>query len=97
MKINMVSDSWSVSDPVFSRLIIVLRRLQEEVPQTIVQLGLAGIALWVLTGDKLETAVNIGYSCGLFSRDMVIHSFTSEQPDGLRNAEVALGLISPSE
>uniref|UniRef100_A0A8C4R0D3 Phospholipid-transporting ATPase n=1 Tax=Eptatretus burgeri TaxID=7764 RepID=A0A8C4R0D3_EPTBU len=72
-------------------------KLQEEVPQTIVQLGLAGIALWVLTGDKRETAVNIGYSCGLFSRDMVIHSFTSEHPDGLRNAEVALGLISPSE
>jgi P-type E1-E2 ATPase len=25
----------------------------------------AGIKLWVLTGDKIETAVNIGYSCGL--------------------------------
>lgn len=25
----------------------------------------AGIKLWVLTGDKMETAVNIGYSCGL--------------------------------
>uniref|UniRef100_UPI00358ECF14 phospholipid-transporting ATPase IF isoform X2 n=1 Tax=Myxine glutinosa TaxID=7769 RepID=UPI00358ECF14 len=72
-------------------------KLQEEVPQTIVQLGLAGIALWVLTGDKRETAVNIGYSCGLFSHDMVIHSFTNDHPDGLRNAELALGLISPSE
>lgn len=25
----------------------------------------AGIKIWVLTGDKVETAVNIGYSCKL--------------------------------
>ena len=25
----------------------------------------AGIKVWVLTGDKIETAVNIGYSCKL--------------------------------
>ena len=25
----------------------------------------AGIKLWVLTGDKIETAINIGYSCRL--------------------------------
>ena len=27
----------------------------------------AGIKVWMLTGDKLETAENIGYSCNLFS------------------------------
>ena len=27
----------------------------------------AGIRLWVLTGDKIETAVNIGYSCKLLT------------------------------
>ncbi|KAM9385836.1 phospholipid-transporting ATPase IC [Pholidichthys leucotaenia] len=40
-------------------------RLQEGVPQTISLLQDAGIKVWVLTGDKKETAVNIGYSCKL--------------------------------
>lgn len=40
-------------------------KLQEGVPETIKQIKKAGIKLWVLTGDKIETAVNIGYSCGL--------------------------------
>lgn len=28
----------------------------------------AGIKLWVLTGDKVETAINIGFSCGLLDQ-----------------------------
>ncbi|XP_017262394.1 phospholipid-transporting ATPase IC [Kryptolebias marmoratus] len=40
-------------------------RLQEGVPETIALLKQAGIKVWVLTGDKKETAVNIGYSCRL--------------------------------
>jgi P-type E1-E2 ATPase len=28
----------------------------------------AGIKVWVLTGDKIETAVNIGYSCKLLGQ-----------------------------
>ncbi|XP_042272962.1 phospholipid-transporting ATPase IC [Thunnus maccoyii] len=40
-------------------------RLQEGVPETIALLQKAGIKVWVLTGDKKETAVNIGYSCKL--------------------------------
>jgi phospholipid-transporting ATPase len=40
-------------------------RLQDSVPQTIEKLHGASIRIWVLTGDKLETAVNIGYSCSL--------------------------------
>jgi phospholipid-transporting ATPase len=40
-------------------------RLQDGVPSTIRDLADAGIKLWVLTGDKQETAVNIGYSCSL--------------------------------
>jgi magnesium-transporting ATPase (P-type) len=35
------------------------------VPETIAALLLAGIRIWVLTGDKRETAVNIGHSCRL--------------------------------
>lgn len=40
-------------------------RLQEGVPEAIVHIRKAGIKLWVLTGDKIETAINIGYASGL--------------------------------
>ena len=40
-------------------------KLQEEVPETIRALKSAGIHVWMLTGDKEETALNIAYSCGL--------------------------------
>ena len=30
----------------------------------------AGIKIWVLTGDKIETAINIGISCALLKEDM---------------------------
>jgi len=45
-------------------------RLQDGVPDTIALLGTAGIKLWVLTGDKVETAINIGFSCNLLSNEM---------------------------
>lgn len=45
-------------------------RLQDGVPDTIELLGDAGIKLWVLTGDKVETAINIGFSCNLLNNDM---------------------------
>ncbi|XP_019125790.1 phospholipid-transporting ATPase IC isoform X1 [Larimichthys crocea] len=44
-------------------------RLQEGVPETIALLQQAGLKIWVLTGDKKETAVNIGYSCKLLDSD----------------------------
>lgn len=49
-------------------------KLQEEVPETIHYLLEAGIKLWVLTGDKQETAINIGYSSRLLtpSMDLII-------------------------
>lgn len=45
-------------------------RLQEGVPDAIVALRKAGIAIWVLTGDKPETAINIAYSAKLFQPNM---------------------------
>ncbi|XP_051999807.1 phospholipid-transporting ATPase ID isoform X2 [Xyrauchen texanus] len=45
-------------------------KLQEGVPETIAILSLANIKIWVLTGDKQETAVNIGYSCKMLTEDM---------------------------
>ena len=38
-------------------------RLQEGVPDAIARLREAGIVVWVLTGDKQETAINIAFSC----------------------------------
>lgn len=40
-------------------------RLQEGVPESIEALHKAGIKVWMLTGDKQETAVNIAYACKL--------------------------------
>ena len=36
-------------------------RLQDEVPRTIARLQAANIIVMMITGDKLETAENIGY------------------------------------
>ncbi|QPG77088.1 hypothetical protein FOA43_004487 [Brettanomyces nanus] len=45
-------------------------RLQDGVPESIQLLARAGIKLWVLTGDKVETAINIGFSCNLLENSM---------------------------
>eukprot|EP00026_Physarum_polycephalum_P000972 Phypoly_transcript_00973.p1 GENE.Phypoly_transcript_00973~~Phypoly_transcript_00973.p1 ORF type:complete len:1149 (+),score=209.12 Phypoly_transcript_00973:246-3692(+) len=45
-------------------------KLQDGVPETIQLLGVAGIKIWVLTGDKQETAINIGYACQLLNDRM---------------------------
>ncbi|KAI7850667.1 hypothetical protein BDC45DRAFT_546515 [Circinella umbellata] len=45
-------------------------KLQEGVPDTIYSLQEAGIKVWVLTGDRQETAINIGYSCKLLNEEM---------------------------
>ncbi|KAH9288213.1 hypothetical protein KI387_032330, partial [Taxus chinensis] len=44
-------------------------KLQDGVPMCIHTLLQAGIKIWVLTGDKLETAINVGYACGLIDAD----------------------------
>ncbi|KAI8470537.1 MAG: ATPase, phospholipid transporter [Monoraphidium minutum] len=45
-------------------------KLQDGVPECLQALASAGIKVWVLTGDKLETAISIAYSCRLFTEDM---------------------------
>ena len=56
-------------------------RLQDGVPDTISLLGDAGIKLWVLTGDKVETAINIGFSCNLLNNDMDLLLFKATGDD----------------
>ena len=45
-------------------------KLQDGVPDAIHTLQMAGIKVWVLTGDRQETAINIGMSCRLISESM---------------------------
>lgn len=45
-------------------------KLQDGVPDTIHTLQQANIKVWVLTGDRQETAINIGFSCKLLTEDM---------------------------
>lgn len=48
-------------------------KLQDKVPECIANFIESNIKVWMLTGDKLETAENIGYSCSLVQRDF--HKF----------------------
>ncbi|MCO5591965.1 hypothetical protein L7F22_045958 [Adiantum nelumboides] len=48
-------------------------KLQVGVPQAIYKLAQGGIKIWVLTGDKMETAINIGYACSLLRSGMNKH------------------------
>ncbi|KAI7829948.1 PRMT5 arginine-N-methyltransferase-domain-containing protein [Kickxella alabastrina] len=59
-------------------------KLQDGVPETIAQLALAGIKLWVLTGDKTETAINIGYSCNLLNSEMQLIVVKAEDQQATR-------------
>uniref|UniRef100_A0A6Q2Y7W2 Phospholipid-transporting ATPase n=1 Tax=Esox lucius TaxID=8010 RepID=A0A6Q2Y7W2_ESOLU len=55
-------------------------RLQECVPDTVMALREAGVRLWVLTGDKAETAINIAHASRLLDQeDLVIHMNTDDK------------------
>lgn len=56
-------------------------KLQEGVPNAIENLRQAGIVVWVLTGDKQETAINIAYSCKLFTHTMDIIKLNARSRD----------------
>lgn len=58
------------SELIMSGVTAVEDKLQEQVAETIQSLREAGIKIWVLTGDKLETAVNISESCRHFTDSM---------------------------
>ncbi|XP_010562534.1 PREDICTED: phospholipid-transporting ATPase ID-like [Haliaeetus leucocephalus] len=61
-------------------------KLQDGVPQTIETLAKANIKIWVLTGDKQETAMNIGYSCNLLNDDMEdVFIIEGSTPDDVLN------------
>ena len=66
-------------------------KLQEGVPDAIAKLHQAGIKLWILTGDKLQTAIEIGYSCNLLTNDMEVMIISADSEAGAR-AQIEAGL-----
>ncbi|KAJ1799937.1 hypothetical protein LPJ59_001476 [Coemansia sp. RSA 2399] len=52
-------------------------KLQERVPDTIAALRAAGMRIWVLTGDKMETAINIGFAANLLTKEMELWTISS--------------------
>ncbi|GMJ04749.1 aminophospholipid ATPase 3 [Hibiscus trionum] len=61
-------------------------KLQDGVPSCIQTLSRAGIKIWVLTGDKMETAINIAYACNLLNNEMKQFIISSET-DAIREVE----------
>ena len=59
-------------------------KLQEDVGRTIHDIKRAGIKVWVLTGDKVETAINIGYACRLLNNEMNIFILKETKPKRVR-------------
>ena len=57
-------------------------KLQDGVPETIEKLAQAGIKLWVLTGDKRETAIEIGYSTKVLTPAMTLFQVSADGGDG---------------
>ncbi|CAN6989459.1 unnamed protein product [Brassica oleracea var. botrytis] len=84
-----------VSDMMEKELILVGAtavedKLQKGVPQCIDNLAQAGLKIWVLTGDKMETAINIGYACSLLRQGMkqISISFANVE-ESAQNSEAA--------
>ncbi|XP_036212625.1 phospholipid-transporting ATPase VD isoform X1 [Bactrocera oleae] len=61
-------------------------RLQDGVPETLTALISAGISVWVLTGDKPETAINVAYSAKLFTQQMELLRLTARSRDAAESA-----------
>jgi len=74
-------------------------KLQDGVPECIENLAKAGIKIWVLTGDKVETAYNIGLSCRLLTNDMEINVIeeTDEHAVATKLEEVRNEMIAKIE
>jgi phospholipid-transporting ATPase len=58
-------------------------RLQDQVPETIDYLLRCGIRVWLLTGDKQETAINVGISCRLIQNEMLILKLSALNSNGV--------------
>ena len=65
---------------------IVEDKLQDNVPETIRDLHLANIKIWMLTGDKMDTAENIAKSCNLINEEMTVFRLCGNPNSGFDDA-----------
>nr|GMD28515.1 putative phospholipid-transporting ATPase 9 [Ipomoea batatas] len=65
----------------------MIDEVTERVPECIDKLAQAGIKIWVLTGDKMETAINIGYACSLLRQGMKQIIVNLDAPENHRFGE----------
>lgn len=65
---------------------IVEDKLQDNVPETIRDLHLANIKIWMLTGDKMDTAENIAKSCNLINQEMTVFRLCGHLNSGFDDA-----------
>lgn len=61
-------------------------KLQQGVPEAIETLRMADIKVWVLTGDKQETAISIGYSSKLLTSKMTQIVINNNSKDSCRKS-----------
>ena len=64
-------------------------KLQEGVPRVIGHLKQAGLKLWMLTGDKSNTAYNVARACGLIGPHLHVRLL-----DGMSNGPLAEQIYS---
>uniref|UniRef100_A0A0G4H3R3 P-type phospholipid transporter n=1 Tax=Chromera velia CCMP2878 TaxID=1169474 RepID=A0A0G4H3R3_9ALVE len=70
-------------------------KIQEGVPDTVCALVDGGVSVWMLTGDKKETAMNVAYSCQLVRpRFRVFDACLPERTRGPPGATSGTGLNS---
>lgn len=83
-EVNRVSDKLEVDFDLIGSTAIE-DKLQEDVGQTIYDIRQAGIQVWVLTGDKVETAMNIGHACQLLEQSMNMFILQSTKIDVIKS------------
>ncbi|PWO21460.1 FabG, Dehydrogenase [Pyrenophora tritici-repentis] len=69
-------------------------KLQQGVPEAIDKLRRAKIKMWMLTGDKRETAINIGYSCRLIKEYSTVTILDHEASDLIQPITSAIHAIT---
>lgn len=60
---------------------VVEDKLQDQVPETIRDLRISHIKIWMLTGDKIDTAYSISLSCNLITPKMKTFIINGEKGD----------------
>lgn len=64
---------------------------QDGVPMAIQTLRMGGIKVWMITGDKMETAINIGVSCKLVTEKENLLVLEAEHHFGERQYQALYG------